>query len=314
MNPPTDNYLWEYVFGQKCKDGSLAGRPGYATVEQLNANFNMSGRSRADVPVIVAFDIEKSATTLEWRGEGAPEGGSMTALVPTQLGFSYFDPMQAAEPRKDAKNLGAKNWKIADGRPITPGDRGKFWRSCGMFKTSHFCLEVEAQYHHTNGNIPPWVRSKAMFSDSGAFSFKEIVTMKMKDTKKRILDFLNTLRFMGREKGDTWKRPLVFVVWALDMEISALRFLGLNDFIPGGIHDPARHNVTEGWIRWFDLQRHAVVMAKTATMQNPNETRSLTNYILDLGLYSKEQMRDYAHNAGMDVRMNLLPTRICIGF
>lgn len=184
VNPPSDNYLWEYVFGQKNKDGSPAGRPGYATVEQLNANFNMSGRSRADVPVIVAFHVEKSATAFEWRGEGAPEGGSMTALVPTQLGFSYFDPMRAAEPNNDAKDLGAKNWGIAKGRPITAGDRGKVCRSCGMFQTSHFCLEAEAQCYHTNGNIPPWVRSKAMFSDSGVFSFKEIVTMKMKDARK----------------------------------------------------------------------------------------------------------------------------------
>lgn len=75
------------------------------------------------------------------------------------------------------------------------------------------------------------------------------------------------------------------MTWASEMEISALRFLGLNDFIPGGIHDPARPNVTGGWVRWFDLRRHAIVLDKTATMQNRGEKRPLTNYILDLGLY-----------------------------
>lgn len=77
------------------------------------------------------------------------------------------------------------------------------------------------------------------------------------------------------------------MTWASEMEISALGLLGLDDFIPSGIHGPARPNVTGGWVRWFDLQRHAIVLDKTATMQNRGEKRSLTNYILDLGLYCR---------------------------
>lgn len=47
VNPPSDDYLWEYVFGQKKQDGPPAGLLGYATVEQLNSKsstFNIGGR------------------------------------------------------------------------------------------------------------------------------------------------------------------------------------------------------------------------------------------------------------------------------
>lgn len=301
----SDGYLWEYVFGQTLAGGSLAGAPGYATVQQLNRTFHVPhGRSPGEIPIVVAFDVEKSAQTFEWRGEGAPDGGSMKALVPTQLGFTYFDPLQVATPNLTARRKGEKNWQIPSGQPMPPGDRGKIWRDCGHLETHHFCLEVEAQMYHTEGKIPGWVKAKGMYSDSGAFSFFDIKPLEMKALKGRVLDFLNKLRSMGRKKGDKWYRPLIFVVWAPTMEISALRFLGLHDFIPGGIHDPSR-GATEGWIRWLDLQTHPTVKRKTETMQGPGQLRSLTNYVLDLGLHTEEQMRAYAHNAGMDVSGSL---------
>lgn len=300
MTPLHDDYLWANVFGQRTTpNGQPLGQPGAGRLQDLRSVFNVKGLAPEDVPIVVALDVERSPTTMNWRGADIPQGMAMIALVPTQVGLTFFDPLEAQTPNQNQRRRATK-FNIGPGKPIPPGDRGEIWRACGLLHSDLVYLEVEAQYYHTIGKIPRWVKSKEMFFDSGSFTFHDAQHVKMADMKRTVIRKLSSLRDRGMNgKG---KRNLIFVPWSSAMEIGAFRMLGLFDYLPDGKLSKAE----KGWVSWMDLQQHPAVRARTATVQRPGESRSLTNYVVhDLGIHTEEQLERFAHNAGMDAAFTM---------
>lgn len=223
----------------------------------------------------------------------------MIAKIPTQVGISYFDPLEAIDPKNNQIGKAKRfNENVAKGSFIPPGDRGYIWRGSGLFHTELHYAEVEAQYYASENKIPFWARAKQMFPDSGSFSFHKIRGHKMDRMKIAVLECLNSLR--KRRAGDGQTRRLLIVTWDFKMEVGAFRFLGLWDFLPDGKY------AREDQIKWADLQSHPVVMDRTATVQQPGQKRSLTNFIVDdLSLYESKELDRWAHNAGMDAAFTL---------
>lgn len=299
MTPLHDDYLWANVFGQRTPNGQSLGQPGAGRLQDLRTVFSVKGLTPEDVPIVVALDVERSPTTMNWRGADVPAGMAMVALVPTQVGLTFFDPLEAQTPNQNQRRRATK-FNVGPGNPIPPGDRGEIWRACGLFHSELVYLEVEAQYYHTIGKMPRWVKNKEVFVDSGSFTFHEAQHVKMADMKRTLIRKLSSLRDRGMNgKG---KRNLIFVLWSSAMEIGAFRMLGLFDYLPDGKLSKA----DKGWVRWMDLQQHPAVQTRTATVQRPGESRSLTNYVVyDLGIHTEEQLERFAHNAGMNAAFTM---------
>lgn len=301
MTPPSDDYLWANVFGQRANNGRPIGRPGAGRRQDVRNRFDITGLEPKDVPIVISIDVERSQTTMNWRGADIPKDDAMVALVPTQVGLTFFDPLDAKFPNAHQKSRAVK-FNIGSGSPIPPGDRGEIWRACGQFHTELVYLEVEAQYYHTVGKIPHSVRERGMLLDSGSFTFHDAQHVKMADMKRTLVRKFASLRDRGMKGAG--KRPLIIVPWSFGREFGAFRMLGLFDYLPDGKYSPS--NVQDGWVRWMDLQQHPAVRARTATAQGPGQSRSLTNYLVyDLGIYTAEQAARFAHNAVMDAAFTM---------
>lgn len=294
MTPLQDDYLWSNVFGQRTLNGQPIGQPGAGRFRDLRNVFNINGLAPEDIPVVIALDVEKSPTTMNWRGGDIPKGNAMVATVPTQVGLTYFDPLEAQTPNHNQRRR-AEKFDVRPGDRIPPGDRGEIWRACGLFHSELVYLEVEAQYYHTVGEIPRWMKDKDMLLDSGSFAFHDAKHVKMADMKRTVLQMLNSLR--ERRMPGNLKRPLIIVPWSSALEIGAFRMLGLFNYLPDGKLSKGE----KGWVRWMDLQQHPAIQARTATVQRPGESRSLGDYVVyDLGIHTQEQVARFGGNAGMD--------------
>lgn len=262
-------------------------------MHELKTTFKIKN-DPSEIPVIVAIDVEKSLTTFKWTGD-IP----MIAKIPTQVGISVFDPLDAIDPKTiQMKKVKKFNENVAQGSFIPPGDRGYIWRGAGLFHTELHYAEVEAQYYASQNKIPFWAKAKGMFPDSGSFTFHRIQGHKMDKMKTAVLQSLNSIRKRRAGKGQT--RRMLIVTWDFKMEAGAFRFLGLWDFLPDGIHARKKE------IIWVDLQEHWAVMRRTAMFQQPGQKRSLTKFIVDdLSLYESQDLKRWAHNAGMDAAFTL---------